>query len=87
MLEKDPQQGRPLMFAEHGHCDLIGGVVQRPGDEVGPLALVWLSPGMIDHIEIGSIDGSLLDVHPVAIEVMEEPSGFLLAAEAVPNAQ
>jgi hypothetical protein len=40
---------------------------------------------MIDHIESGGIGGELLDRHAFAIEIVQEPRSFLLAAEAVPH--
>jgi hypothetical protein len=75
------------MFAEHGPGHLVSEVVQVSGNEVGQLAIFGMSPGMIDHIEVGGIGGSLLDMDPVAIEVVQEPCGFLMATEAVPNNQ
>ena len=43
--------------------------------------------GMIDHMGSGGRGGSHLDMHLFAIAVVQEPSGFLLAAEAIPNDQ
>jgi hypothetical protein len=50
-----------LIFVAHRHDNLVGEIVEVPGDKVGQLALVWLSLGMIDHMDIVGIGGSLLD--------------------------
>jgi hypothetical protein len=44
------------MFAAHRYGHLVSELGKVRGDAVGHLAIFGMPPGMIDHIEIGSID-------------------------------
>jgi hypothetical protein len=64
-----------------------GQIINVVGDKVGHLAIFGMPPGMIHDIELGRVGREELYVNPVPIDVTQQPSGFFVPTEAVPDQQ
>src|SRR5215471_2274599 len=85
MAAKGVEQSWTAMFGSQRAGDFLGSVIDILGNEVGHLAILGLPPAVVNDVQLRSIGWEQFDMHARAIEVMEPPRRFAVAAEAMPG--